>query len=54
VVCLMNSVRVSPSHRRHLARREAQSHPEGAVSIFDAARGVEGRKDATSIRETGH
>jgi hypothetical protein len=54
VVRRVNSVRVSPSHRRHLARRKAQSNPGGAASILDEARGAEGRRDATSIYETGN
>jgi hypothetical protein len=54
VVCRVNSVCVSPSHRCHLARRKAQPHPGGSVSTLDAASGDEGRRDATGIYETGH
>jgi hypothetical protein len=54
VVCRVNSVCVSPSQRRHLARRTAPSQPGSFGEHFDAARGVEGRRHATSIYETGH
>jgi hypothetical protein len=39
VVCRLDRLCVSPRHRRHLARRKAQSHSEGSASILDAARG---------------
>ena len=54
VVCRVNIVRVSPSQRRHLARRKRASRTGSCGEHFDTARGVEGRRDATSIYETGH
>jgi hypothetical protein len=54
VVCRLNSASASPSNRRHLARRSAQSHPGRCGEHIDAARGVEGRRNAASIHGTGH
>jgi hypothetical protein len=54
VVCRSNRASVAPSHRGHLARRKAQSQSGHASSIFDAARGLEGRRNAVSIWATGH
>jgi hypothetical protein len=41
-VCRVNSVRVSPSQRRHLARRKRASRTGSCGEHFDAAKGVEG------------
>jgi hypothetical protein len=53
VVCRSNGARVSPSHRRHLARRSAQPQPGSCGEHFDVARGVEGRRDAVSYSYDG-
>ncbi|MCZ6738892.1 MAG: hypothetical protein O7C01_03845, partial [Actinobacteria bacterium] len=54
VVCRGNSASRSPSHRRHLARTHNEDASARCVEAEDAARGVEGRRDAAIICATHH
>ena len=54
VVCRSNGGRVSPSHRRQLARTHNEGASTRCVEAEDAARGVEGRRDAVITWATDH
>jgi hypothetical protein len=49
-----DTVRVSASYRRYLARRRAQSQPGSCGEHFDAARAIESRRDAAKVGATEH
>ena len=50
----MNSARVSPSHRRYLARMHNEDASARCVEAEDAVRSVEGRREAAIICATPH